>query len=608
MGNLIKDFWTYKDYYGVCEVVSGSLEYRSVESKKETRVEKALNYTFSNKKKVVSHWTIQKYNTYLNKKRKTNRTENESSYYPMFFEFEPKMKDDGSNEFKEQYKEMITEAYLMATFLIYEKGVEEEDLLILLNNHRSVYIMINPVSYSLKPATDLYKIYREMYNIISEEICLKYIDSTLYKYNGLMKTPNSWYNGGYVVPVTYTELGDLRTDIELKSQLTWKKRSLDHDVPGKLSPTLCKIYETAKLKIRGESIKESRPSENSNKNNVVYLNSSNTNRSCVEYILENDIEVGHRNYALVSVAYHYKSMGYTIDQVFNILQELAQKWGMEDTGKDIMAKVKSIFRGTKKFACESAQAYLCLEKGLCEKCKYNPFKEKKKEDKNTKFKLQKVLVDELWENKASTRHYIALLQLARNSLFNRWFVPEAEGFTTRTMKELCKLSQNLIFSKNGDSVMVYNKLSESNKERFCLVLNEFLDSGEYITLEDQLKHYLRLLFTGYKTRGKYVQTRVGKERIKELLDYATENAVYKLIKKLVDLGLAVFKDGKLFSLYFKSYKVVEVSEYKEDKAVSQKREQKSVDKSIKVSGESFVAPVLGEVLKMVLPDLSPDTG
>lgn len=605
MGNLIKDFWTYKDYYGINEVVSGSLEYRSVENKKETRVEKALKYTFNNKNKVVSHWTIQKYNTYLNKTGKINRTENESSYYPMFFEFEPRMKDDGSSEFKEQYKEMVTEAYLMATFLIYEKGLEEEDLLILLNNHRSVYIMINPVSYGLRPATDLYKVYREMYNIISEEICLKYVDSTLYKYNGLMKTPNSWYNGGYVVPITYTELRYLKADPELKSELTREKRNLDYDVPSKLSPGLCNIYEAAKFKIRGESTKESRPSENINKN-VVYFNSSNTNRSCVEYILDNDIEVGHRNYALVSVAYHYKSVGYTIDQIFNILQELAQKWGMEDTSKDIMAKVKSIFRGNKKFACESAQAYLCLEKGLCEKCKYNPFKEKK-EDKNTKFKLQKVLVDHLWENKASTRHYIALLQIARNNKFNKWFVPETEGLTSRTIKELCKLSQNLIFSQNGDSVMVYNKLSES-KDKFCLILNEFLDSGEYLTLGDQLKHYLRLLFTGYKTRGKYVQTRVGKERIQELLNYVTENAVYKLIKKLVDLGLAVFRDGKLFSLYFKSYKVVEVSEYKEEKIAVQKREQRPADKSIKVSGESFVAPVLGDILRLILPDFSPDTG
>lgn len=602
MGNLIKDFWTYKDYYGINEVVSGSLEYRSVENKKETRVEKALEYTFKNKKKELSHWSIQKYNTYLNKTGKTNRTENESSYYPMFFEFETKIKDDGSSEFKEQYKEMVTEAYLMATFLIYEKGVEEEDLLILLNNHRSVYIMINPVAYGLKPAIDLHKVYREMYNIISEEICLKYIDKTLYKHSGLMKTPNSWYNGGYVVPITYAELRDLKADPKLKSELTREKRSLDHEVPGKLSPGLYKIFEAAKFKIRGQ---KERHAENSN---VVYFNTSSTNRSCVQYILENDIEVGHRNYALVSVAYHYKSMGYTIDQVFDILQKLAEKWNMEDTSKDIMAKVKSIFRGTKKFACESAQAYLCLEKGLCEKCKYNPFKEKK-EDKNEKFKLQKVLIDNLWENKASTRHYIALLQITRNNNFNKWFVPETEGLTSRTIKELCKLSHNLIFSQNGDSVMVYNKLSESKEDKFCLILNEFLDSGEYLTLGDQLKHYLRLLFTGYKTRGKYVQTRVGKERIKKLLNYATENAVYKFIKKLVDLGLAVFKDGKLFSLYFKSYKVVEVSEYKADEIVNQKIEQhRPADKYIKVSGESFVAPVLEDILKLILPDFSPDTG
>jgi len=582
LGNLIKDFWTYKEYYGINEVVSGSLEFRFIENKKETRVEKALKYAFNSKRKELSHWSMQKYNTYMNKTGKTNRTENESSFYPMFFEFEPKLKDDGSKEFKQQYREMLNEAYLMATFLIYEKGVEEQDLLILINNHRSVYIMINPVTYDLKPAADLHKVYREMYDIISQEICLKYVDSTLYKHNCLMKTPNSWYNGGYVVAISYTEMRALKDDPELKTQMTKEKRSLDYDVPGTFAPAFGHIYEKAKNNVR-----DTKKEEKINNKTKVMAYPGKCNRSCVDHILKNDIEVGHRNYALVSVAYQYKSMGYTIDQVFNMLQELAAKWGMEDDSKDIMAKVKSIFRGTKKFSCESAQTYLCLEKGLCEKCKYNPFKEKENNKYKTKFKLQKAILDEFWTNKASTRHYIALLQLSRNDLFNKWIVPENEGLTIRNIKEMCKLSQNLIFSKNGDSVMIYNKLNELKEEKFCLISNEFWDKSEYKTLGDQLKHYLRLLFTGYKTREKYVQTRVGKERIQELLEYGTQNAVYKLIKKLVDLGMAVFKDGKLFSLYFMSYKIIEVDEYKESKEIKEIKENKE-EKKVNVSGGVYI--------------------
>jgi hypothetical protein len=118
---------------------------------------------------------------------------------------------------------------------------------------------------------------------------------------------------------------------------------------------------------------------------------------------------------------------------------------------------------------------------------------------------------------------------------------------------MCKFSKYLTFSKNNNSLIIYNELLNSKKEKFYLIPNEFIDNEVYKTLGEQLKHYLKLIQTGYKTNKNYIKMRVRKQKIKEFLNYDTENAVYKLIGKFLHLRLAEYRDGKLFSLHFKPH-------------------------------------------------------
>lgn len=178
----------------------------------------------------------------------------------------------------------------------------------------------------------------------------------------------------------------------------------------------------------------------------------------------------------------------------------------------------------------------------------------KKEKIKTHFIIHQELINEFWDNKASTRHYITLLKITRNNMFNKWFIPENNDLKTRTTMEMCRFSKYLSFSRNNNSLIIYNELLKSKKEKFYPISNQFIDNDVYKTLGENLKHYLKLLQTGYKANDNYIQMRVGKQRIKNILNYDTENAVYKLIAKFQCLRLAEFRNGKLFSLHFKPHK------------------------------------------------------
>lgn len=616
MGNLIKDFWTYQGYYGITEVVGGPLEYRKVEGKYETRIEKALEYLLTPGLRMLSHMSMQTYNTYLNKTGRALRDETEKAYYPMFFELETKVKPDSFKvdwkhkemAFDRQYKEMLMEAYLLVTYLIYEMGMEEKDVLILLNNSRSIYVMLNPVCYNLTPAKDLHVIYSEMYRHISQGVSLEYADKLIYKHNGLMKTPNTWYNNGYFVPITYQELRELRNNPSIKGELTKNKRSLNYDVPGSYCPAITELYETAKENIKIKPVSSYTYSgkipgpgqiqKGTGENKTVQLYKPGQ-RNCVNYIHENEIEDGKKNFALVSVAYHYKALGYSQEQTYEILQEIADKWDYESPNR-IHAKAKSVYRNKKKFACDKAKEILGLEDCTCENCPFNPYKKAEKQEYK-QFKIQRVIIDALWRNKASLRHYKAVLQLSRNNLFNRWFSLTAEGLQERTIKELCKLSgTNFVFSQNGDSVMLYNKVQDQGP--YWKLPNEFWDNGVYNQFGEQLKHYLKLLFCGYKVSkdGSYIQTRVGMERIQELLGYKTINGVYKLLQKLKGLGFAVYNQGKLFAIYLQSYKIININDRRKRKYTAAADFQRV--ESMAAGGEPFM------INKSTDDRGSPDTG
>ncbi len=143
-----------KKYHGIVEVVLGDLERRSVDNKRETKIDKAFAFMQKDSVNEVSHFSLQSYNTYLEWSGRTTRDKSDEAYYPFFIEFEPELKPDAPG-FIAEYRNAVTEANRFVSHLKGKLGVHPEDLLITVTNSRSVYIFVNPKTYDLKPSARL---------------------------------------------------------------------------------------------------------------------------------------------------------------------------------------------------------------------------------------------------------------------------------------------------------------------------------------------------------------------------------------------------------------------------------------------------------------------
>lgn len=569
MGNLIKDFWTYnykgENYFGICEVVKGeNIAQNRAEKKYETHIEKALNYVMG--RKVLSHMSIQKYSTWL--KDRVYREPDEDKYNPFILEFESKSSKD--------YPDVVYEAAVYVTHLITELQIHEKDILIMINNSRSIYVMVNPKTYGLKPDKDLHKIYFEMYKTINKEIGLKFVDEGIinatYK---LMKTPNCFYKGGYFVPITFDELADLLKDTEEKSRLTAKQRSLNFNIPGQASFAMAKIYQEAKEKVK-----------NINKSNTNEVKSCSTgctscSAKCVDYFKSALIGKGYRNYALVSVGIQLKNQGYSKEDVINELLELKAMWNHDESDRDIYSKVNTIFRKDYKFSCEYARStFEDLEiEGLCRACSFNRIIEAKEE-----LKVNGEVINELWKNNASTRHYLMYLELLNKNLLNKWFVPEEEKINDRTVRELCNLTDKLHRERVKGQIFITYKVDYKGYK----LPKSFLDNTAP-ALGDYIKHYLKLIVKGYKALNKYVLIRVSKQKMMSDLGYSDMSGVYKLLSRLEELGLIILKSNSVSCVYYESYIVIDINKYQEEKLIKVAAKYNYVQESFAAVNEGFGA-------------------
>lgn len=538
MGNLIRDFWTYeyktKSYFGIVEVVKGKdLAQKRNYLKYETHIEKALEYTMKND--VLSHMSIQTFCTWL--KDKSERGENEQKYYPFILEFEAKKEDE--------YKNVVSEAIEYLRYLHSELDINKDDILIMINNNKSIYISINPKAYSLKPEVKLADIYTQMYKSIKKKLTLKYVDESIvastYK---LMKTPNTYYKGGYFVRITADELLKLLAGIITKKQLTSEKRTLDIEVPGELSFKAAKFYNKYMKKVKyGTKVKEDCTPICGGK--------------CINYLLTHMVEKGYRNYALVSVGIYLKSLGYTKEENLKNLRELATSWNHDENELKIKSKINTIYRKNYHFSCKYA-ANVFSDLGIESMCSKCPFK-KQNCCISENFEIDERIINQLWANGGSTRHYYMYLKLSSKQLFNKEIDLDEEKIDYRTLRELCKLTL-LTKEKIEGKRNLYRIVYKPSDKIYKLPI-EFFSTADQ--LGDALKHYLKLFVKSYKALDKYVMIRASKITLMNELGYKSVSAVYKLLDKLRLLGL--IKDHKKgsYTLYYSNYKVIELQHIKE---------------------------------------------
>lgn len=550
-GNFIEQMFIYKmlnkaeelqNYFGIHEVVSGDFSQNRADKKYETHIEKLLEYPIKNRwNKEHSHMSLQSFCTFLKKQNRNLRTEElDDRYYPFTLEFESPKKKEGSD--------VLFEVAQYLQYLMNELSVNEKDFTIIINNSKSVYIMVNPKVFGLKPSKNVHRIYTEMYKKIKEELGLKFVDESVVNSSyRLIKTPGSYYKGGYVNYVSVDEFMHLMTGYLTRAKLTKKQRDIRNlMLPGIQSVPMTRLYDKSKKKVE-KSLKEYK-----NKGiKVLNLPGTECTRECVKTLINMPImDKGNRNNFLVSIALGLSEANYSEDEIKEVLRRKAIEWKHDESLRAVENKYKSLKRNGTNFSCDKAKM-LFEEEGLslgCNVCK----------KAINSIYIARNVVESIYNNKGAVRHYRAYLKLEKQNLFGRYFNIDEVGIKVATLKELAKKINGKLEKKQDLFKLTINR----GKAIYRLPL-DYIENAVDV-LEQKIGKVLMLIVKAYSSNVYGAFISLGIAKIAEYLDFKNERSVYNFLKELEKLGFLT-KNKNGITLYYKSRKVVSLEEEKENR-------------------------------------------
>lgn len=564
-GNFIESMYIYKyvrkidnkeyKYFGVNEVVKGAnfAQNRAIK-KYETHIENALAYPLKNKKKEISHMSLQSFTTFLYKKKRLSRDESDDRYYPFVLEFETNKK---SGKMDEVYNEVLS--YI--NFLNRDFNVDLKDIAIVINNNKSVYVWVNPKAFGLKPSKNLHKIYTEMYKYFKEKLGLKYVDESVVNSSyRLIKTPGSWYRNGYVVNITLDELWSLALGNTTREELTKEQRDIRKlQLKNVTSIKLTTLYKNA--------VKQLNKTDKINKSGLALQSDKITNRPCINKILSlGMVEKGYRNDLLVSLGIGLKDAGFSEYEIESALEQKATEWNHDESLKAVRNKVKTLIRRDTKFSCDKAK--LIFEAvgmdGSCISC-----------TKSEAIWISRNVIEELYLNNAAVRHFEAYLNLEKYGLIGKSFDIKEAKTTERTLKELVKILGGELIKENDELC----RITIEREKAKCKLPLDFIETT-FKALGNNIKQYLYILIKACDGNEDTAYVSMGIKNLANYLGYTNERSVYNLLKKFENEGLLKFNSKQGITLFYKTYKVIEINKVKEERKQVNKelnREKKVVN-------------------------------
>lgn len=553
-GNFIEQMFIYKmlnkaeevqNYFGIHEVVSGDFSQNRIEKKYETHIEKLLEYPIKNRwNKELSHMSLQSFCTFLNKQNRNLRTEElDDRYYPFTLEFESSKKIDHSD--------VLLEVAQYLKYLMSELSVNKEDFTIIINNSKSVYIMVNPKVFGLKPSKNVHRIYTEMYKKIKEELGLKFVDESVVNSSyRLIKTPGSYYKGGYVNYVSLDEFMSLMTGYLTRAKLTKKQRDIRNlMLPGIQSVPMTRLYDKSKKKVEN-SLKEYKNKCNK-EIKVLNLPGVECTRECVKALINMPLmDKGNRNNFLVSIALGLSEANYNGDEIKEILRRKAIEWKHDESLRAVENKYKSLIRNRTNFSCDKVKM-LFEEEGLslgCNVCK----------KAINSIYIARNIVEAIYNNKGAVRHFKTYLELEKQNLFGRYFNIDEVGIKAATLKELANKINGKLEKKQDLFKLTINR----GNAIYRLPL-DYIENAVDV-LEHKIGKVLMLIVKAYSsnTYGAFIS--LGIAKIAEYLAFKNERSVYKFLKELEKIGFLT-KNKNGITLYYKSRKVVSLEEERENR-------------------------------------------
>lgn len=556
-GNFIEEMYlvkmlrksdnTVQRYFGINEVVKGSdFAQMRAYKKYETHIEKVLEYPIKNyRSKEVSHMSLQSFARSLKRSGKLNHDDEDDRYYPFVLEFE-------TNK-KKEMEEVYIEAMIYINSLHREYNVDIKDIVIVLNNNKSVYVWVNPKVFGLKQGKNIHNIYYRMYKHFKDDLELKHVDESVVSSGyRLIKTPGSYYKGGYVVDITLQELGLLMYGELTRSDLTKKQRDIRRlNLPGIASTKLATLYKNCKREV--ESNKKNR------EDNALTLPGETKicNRPCINAILNlGMVEKGNRNDLLVSLAIGLRDAGFKVNEIEETLEAKAIEWGHDEKLRAVRNKVNTIIRQGTNFSCQKAKNIL-EEVGINSSCS-NCYKES-----SEGIWIARNIIEKLYMKKASIRHFELYVNLEKEHLLNKEFTLAEVKTTERTLKDLAKIL-DVKLSKKGDLYKLSISRSKAKYKLPCTFLED-----TFYTLRNNVKQYLYMLVNACDGNEKTAYISMSYAKLAEYLGYENERSIYNLINKFENLGLLRVNKKQGVTLFFKSYKVIDINKVIEEEMIQE---------------------------------------
>jgi len=540
--NLINKDGKVQKYFGINEVVSGEFSQNRAEKKYETHIEKLLEYPIKNRwNKELSHMSLQSFCTFLNRKNRNLRTEElDDRYYPFTLEFESSK--------KKEHSDVLFEVAHYLQYLMSELSVNEEDFTIIINNSKSVYIMVNPKVFGLKPSKNVHRIYTEMYKKIKEELGLKFVDESVVNSSyRLIKTPGSYYKDGYVNYVSVDEFMHLMTGYLTRVKLTKKQRDIRRlMLPSIQSIPMTKLYEKSKKKVE-KFLKEYK-----NKGNkVLNLPGVECTRECVKALINMPVmDKGNRNNFLVSIALGLSEANYSENEIKEVLRRKAIEWKHDESLRAVENKYKSLKRNGTNFSCDKAKM-LFEEEGLslgCNVCK----------KAINSIYIARNVIESIYNNKGAVRHYKAYLELEKQHLLGKYFRVDEVGINERTLKELVQKVNGKLEKKDGLVKITVKR----GKSVYRLPLDYIENAAEI--LDQKLGKVLMLIVKAYSGNEYGAFVSLGIAKLAEYLGFKSESGAYRFLKDLESIGFLT-KNKNGITVYYKSRKVVSLDEERENR-------------------------------------------
>lgn len=534
---------TMQRYGGIHEVVQGDFAQNRADKKYESHIDKILFWNIDNKwNKRLSHFSLQSFCTYMNKEERTIRSEElDDRYYPFVLEFESNNKNEQSD--------VLYEVAMYYQHLMSEYNVDEKDIVTVITPSKSVYIWVNPKVFGLVMGKNIHRVYTEMYKKIKKELGLKYVDESVVNSSyRLIKTPGSFYKGGYVNYITITELMHLMTGQQTREELTKNQRDIRKLVlPGIQSLNLTKLYKDADKKVK-DLMKKPKITQ------VKTLNLPGDNeitRECVKTLIDMPlIEKGNRNNFLVTIALGMSESGCSEKEIIEVIKRKAIEWNHDESLRAVECKYLSLIRNSTKFSCDKVKV-LFEEEGLnisCSKCK---------KAMNELIYISRDVIESIYNNKGSVRHFKAYLELEKENLFGKDFSLEDVNINERTLKELEKLINGKL-EKNAEGIY---KLTVNKGKSIYRLPNDYIDSSVEM-LDKKLGKALMLIVKSYSNNEYGFFVSLGITKIAELLGFKNERSVYTFIKELEELGF-ITKNKNGITIYYKSRNIINLNEERE---------------------------------------------